>query len=133
MYYIFLTLAYKEHASKEIDNFLDVLKNIESTYHDSFFEIFDEYQDNNYIHKNLQINIHNNTIIEDLLNDLKIFDSESNKQLKIPQIRYLARILTKNTAESITINGKPSKHRRIHINKKGQQIITQNATKNISL
>ena len=130
MYHILLTLAYKEEAITQINNFLESLQNIESIQHDGSFEILDEYQTDKYIFKILQINISNNTIIEDLLDNFEIFDSDKQKT---PQIKYLATILTQSQAESITTLRKPVKHRRIHINKKGNKIITKNTTKNISL
>ena len=130
MYHILLTLAYQEKAITEINNFLESLKNIELRQNDGLSDIFDEYQTDKYNFKILQINISNNTIIEELLDNLTIFASDKQK---IPQIRYLATILTQSQAESITQIGKPVKHRRIHINKNGKKIITKNTTKHISL
>ena len=55
MYHILLTIS--EKAITQINNFLESLQNIESIQHDGSFEIFDEYQTDNYNFKILQINI----------------------------------------------------------------------------
>ena len=79
MYHILLTLAYQEKAITQINNFLESLQNIESIQHDGSFEIFDEYQTDNYNFKILQINISNNTIIEDLLDNFEILIPTNKK------------------------------------------------------
>ena len=132
MYYILLTLKYNNESQSLITNFINTIQDFQLTNHDGNLNIFENYNTDQYICTCIEIRISqdNYNIIEDYL-DILIESSQHHK--KIPVIRYLADFLTEDQAEMVTKIGKPLKHLRIHINKMGKKIITQNATKTISL